>query len=417
VQNFGRFAIAICALALVGCSLSSSISTESEDYNHTVEDVTNNILVTNILRAHDGAGLYFSDLSQIRGSLSLSGSIQASFPWGPWFRPSSGTGVRRSAQIGPVAVNTNPTFDIAPLNRKQFAQGILEPLSKTILAYYIQRGVDPSVIIRLFVSRIDEVQVEAGHISVVRSLNPYDDGCGEPAKGKPKCGFDTLLDLWAPPDWLPNAPSRDQPKVVVVAGTKNFGPPVSADAKAVVEAATAGLEAKSAGKQIQFTKKSAEITLCVPSDEPGKYSAVGIVPNSVVKTPEGEQVPSTDEACNPPVHHADKKAEVLKPKIRYQLALRSVEGIFYWLGGLPACAEPSDNQSGGPPIPFCIYGAPITNPRFSVEYRGKTYYISEKIEGKDYTTIILALLNDLLNINRDANEIPTTKAVQAVGGE
>jgi hypothetical protein len=29
---------------------------------------------------------------------------------------------------------------------------------------------------------------------------------------------------------------------------------------------------------------------------------------------------------------------------------------------------------------------------------------------------ILAILNDLLNVNRDANEIPTTKAVQAVGG-
>src|SRR5579864_9837202 len=119
-----------CAIPLLGCSLASAISGDTQDYEEVVENVTDTMLVTNILRAQDDAPLFFADLSQIRGNIALNLSAQDSFPWGPWFRPSTGTGVRRSAQIGPIAVNSNPTFDIAPLNTKQFAQGILEPLSK-----------------------------------------------------------------------------------------------------------------------------------------------------------------------------------------------------------------------------------------------------------------------------------------------
>jgi hypothetical protein len=45
-----------------------------------------------------------------------------------------------------------------------------------------------------------------------------------------------------------------------------------------------------------------------------------------------------------------------------------------------------------------------------VNYRGEDYAVHHVSE-HDGTTLILAILSDLLNINRDAAEIPTTKAV------
>jgi hypothetical protein len=77
-----RFVVLLMTI-LSGCAYGSYISDSSNDYNVTVEDATVNDLVANILRARDGAPLYFSDLSQIRGSLTISAAAQATFPFGP----------------------------------------------------------------------------------------------------------------------------------------------------------------------------------------------------------------------------------------------------------------------------------------------------------------------------------------------
>ncbi len=48
-----RIAILLGVLSLAGCSLSGVIESSSKDYNVTIEYVTNNMLVENILRARD----------------------------------------------------------------------------------------------------------------------------------------------------------------------------------------------------------------------------------------------------------------------------------------------------------------------------------------------------------------------------
>jgi hypothetical protein len=127
---------------LTSCSLAPVIAEHSVDYNSTVEAATNIILVTNVLRARDQAPLYFSDLSQIRGSLTANVSAQTTFPFGQINRPLTGTGVRESIQ-NTLSLATNPTFDIAPTNTKQFYQGINQPLSKDLLRITSSGGSRP----------------------------------------------------------------------------------------------------------------------------------------------------------------------------------------------------------------------------------------------------------------------------------
>jgi len=62
-----------------------------------------------------------------------------------------------------------------------------------------------------------------------------------------------------------------------------------------------------------------------------------------------------------------------------------------------------------------INGLDPAKVRFATQYQDKTYYVGEVVKG-DNTLRILAVLNGLLNLNRDANAIPKTPAVQAIGG-
>ncbi len=94
-------------------------------------------------------------------------------------------------------------------------------------------------------------------------------------------------------------------------------------------------------------------------------------------------------------------------------------------------------------IPFFIDSERPRDPRFHVDYRGKTYYVSESsmpckeqdpsrgrfigrdcpyvVDGPvaerdrgDETLFVLSVLNQLLNLYKSASDIPVTPAVQAV---
>ncbi len=48
-----------CSIPIFGCSLASAVSGDTKDYEEVVENVTDTMLVTNILRARDDAPLFF----------------------------------------------------------------------------------------------------------------------------------------------------------------------------------------------------------------------------------------------------------------------------------------------------------------------------------------------------------------------
>jgi hypothetical protein len=229
-----RIALILCLASLVGCSLAPLVASESEDYNDTVEAVTNSLLVTNILRARDEVPLYFTDLSQIRGQIMLNYSAQAAFPIGPSNRSGTGVGVRSLGTIGITQQNL-PFFDVAPLNNKQFYQGIIEPLTEGVFAFYLNSGIPPEVLFYLLVSGIETVKVNGDKLS-------YQPVCGwlEPC-------FNKFVKTWTRDDMPPRAVVTNQPMEI--------GPKVAADAKALVAAASAGLTAKADGKLVQFSKK------------------------------------------------------------------------------------------------------------------------------------------------------------------
>jgi hypothetical protein len=428
-----RFLVLFAALALCGCSLASYITSSSSDYNIAVEDTTDNLLVTNILRGGENAPLFFSDLAQIRGSLQTSVAGQATWPFGPFDHDSMRT---NSLQAGPLSLQTNPTFDIAPLNTKEFAQGINEPVSVGLLWYYLQRF-NPAVILSLFVSRIervDEVSTAAdGSQQIVRMSR---------LQGSDKTRMIGL--------WVAGNDNGTPPKVNVYTEASAVGPVLPSSVLQQRSILADLAQASAAGLQVKFEKSDnlvhtyktmTHAVLCVASDpDLGSvhYQALAIAASSVVSNPAAVEWPKSAAACTTLNAKSDPSAPSVSPQItpgQILVHLRSVEAIFYWLGMISAV----DNELQHDPtkklandelearilncyIKFHVQDHPVANERFHVAYRGTTYYVANGWDPEDAdppcsgdnTIAILGLLNDLLNLRRDANEIPTTKAVQSV---
>ncbi|MFK4488886.1 hypothetical protein [Bradyrhizobium sp. USDA 336] len=395
--------VAIAALTMTGCSLAPIIEKNSLDYGHTIEQVTNSALAVNVLRGRDQAPLYFPDLSQIRGSLDASVSTSSTIPW-------SGLG---SSQAGPFSASTGPTFDLAPNNTKQFYLGILNPISPKIFAYFVERARGYGSIEPVFHLLVSNIEIhEIGKSSRFLSW-------ADPA---PSATRDSAF-----VELANRLTQKRQPFVASLPGSRRaFGTPVTIAADTTIQAKANGLEIEQApdGK-VQFIRQTPNDTVVCFHDGSG-YVAVSFADNSIVKGPGGES------EVEFPWEKARACGVGANLRRHYKFHLRSVEQVFNYLGAIVA---DQDNQrhyrrdgrlEGCPRIPFHIGREPGRDVRFSVEYRGNLYYIhginnrivcGDAENGPvDRTLPILAILNSLLNINRDANEVPTTKATQAVGG-
>lgn len=392
-----RGAPVMALLLLAGCSLAPVITEQSLDYNTTIETVTNSVLVTNILRARDGAPLYFSDLSQIRGLVQLNLAAQTTVPYGPIFPAGAGG----SVQPGPLAINSQPGFDFAPLNTKKFAQGMLEGIDPKVFAYFIQRASfvqRGSLNIRMFLNL------------VVFKIEKYRKTGDDKYSLQETCFIRVdeishvcrdLIESWT-------NPRRYQPFIGLSSKETPLGPPIPAEILAnqgntlrnlvqVSAAPDLDLDPTKSKTAYQLSQTTSKFVLCVYGRAPSghyMFDAVGIAATGAIKEPKPAPIPKKN-ACNDRSANPD----------RYVIYTRSVEAIFYYLGALL-------KLPGNPPIAFHIYDHPVDGARFHTDYRGKTYFVLEtQDDGSDSTVTILAMLNDLLNLNKDANEIPSTKTV------
>jgi hypothetical protein len=378
------------ALLLAGCSLGPAITENSADYNTTIEDVTNAALVSNVLRARDHAPLYFTDLAQIRGSLQLNVQpAQTIIPYAHFL----GSTTPSTVQAGPLNVSTQPGFDYAPLNTKIFAEGMLTGIDEKVFAYFIQRFVKQPPFLRLFLNLV------TSRIEVYRQT-------GVDKAGDPKY---SLIHTWAR-ESLPGLIDRwvrlRPPTIGVVKELTPIGPAIPTkilaeqrgsfgDLIKVGDDENLDLSPTTKSKQAyQLSKTEQKFVLCVTT-RPNSVDAVGIAPFGVTKDPDDTPIPGDNGTCG----HGPINPE------RYVIYTRSVEAIFFYLGELQRADE------GRPqPIHFYIFNHPVENIRFHMNYRGQTYYVREASLA-DETMPVLAFLNALMNLNRDATEIPSTKTV------
>lgn len=394
---------------LSGCSAARYVSDTSINYNAVIENVSNNDIVANILRGRDRIPLYFTDLSQIRGSYTVGAAAQAGFPLGP-LRAST---TRDNVQLGTVSIQENPSFDFAPLNTKQFTQGMLEQLSLNEVQHYISRDIE--MILQLAVGQIDQLTIQKqkdGSTKIIQITSLPDDQ------------VQTKVQHWSSCTGI----ECRQPRVNVVSDSTEVSPTIPESSfqnpsflYTIQQAAAAGLKVEHNGNQYRLAKSSSRTILCVASDaNPMQYMALGVAVGSVVNGA-SLQLPQDDSDCTRTSTGSTKSPTAKQPAITRVVTVvhfRSPEAIFYYLGKLVndlhnplrfyvQPATEFDQRAAANADPSC---AASTKPQMDIMYRGTRYFVGQESKC-DQTTNILIILSDLLNLHRDANEIPTTKTV------
>jgi hypothetical protein len=143
--------LTLLCLLLSACSLAPAINSQALDYFKANDLAANQIILLNILRAKDGAPLHFSELSQIRGQLSVQASASSTFPFGPLAHATMLP--RRLATVG-FTVSSAPSFDISSLDTKDFTDGVMTPISPQTAEFFLDEGIDYRMVLMLLVSGI-----------------------------------------------------------------------------------------------------------------------------------------------------------------------------------------------------------------------------------------------------------------------
>lgn len=161
------FILAASGLMLSGCSMPGQLSRVAVEHNALVARTTDEMMLTNILRARQREPMHFTSLSALHGNISLSGEadLTAAFPTGalatthdPKGAVLGDTATSAANTFTPVlkgVVSTNPSFDLAVDDSQQFYQGFLDPIKPKTIAHFLDDGWPPEMLTYLLVSRFD----------------------------------------------------------------------------------------------------------------------------------------------------------------------------------------------------------------------------------------------------------------------
>jgi hypothetical protein len=425
-----RTLIVLClACALAGCSFGGYVADSSSDYNDTLADVANKQLVINILRARDNLPLEFSDLSQIRGSIQGTAALQPTAPFGP-LRAST----TRTSDGGTLSVQLNPTFDIAPLNTQDFTKGTLTPIDITYVDTFQNQGVPANMLLQLFVSSVEKHVVGPDHVdrvTIYQNIPCFAEV--KVAKTCPASNFSDLLSTEIFPAtndylWLPVIHAYNELTPIGVATA-------SVDPKFLPSSSSGTASAMNSGS-LQFVIRPAPITSGKDKGKTGSQ-IYEVKPNTALCRGKVSNTDTAEKAflefdsltnedrarCTEAEVIATTAPDPTHPKsgISYKFNMRSVQAVIQYLGQL--VAQPKAQRQ----VSFFITDIRPRDPadiRIDVPYEGKEYFVAQ---GKplapqklpysiydDDTMRILSIVSEMLNVYKNASEIPATKAVQGV---
>ncbi|TDH59679.1 hypothetical protein E2C06_26000 [Dankookia rubra] len=372
-------ALLLLALLLPGCSLSGVIGTHSVDYNHSVEQAADTLLVVNILRARDGAPLHFTTIGAIHGAFTVSAGIGYDL-----------TAVNNGVQPAGL-VASNPSFDIGPLDRQEFARGLLRPIDPALFRLLSDHGLPDPLLLHLLVSRFDE--------------GP---------------GGRTIPNVPGSPDFAAAVEALTRHGRLQFNGYTRLiplGPRLTAAQAAAPEILSdlrqPGVSLRPDGPGWRLYRPVGQLALCV-AEGGGRYRALAMdneAPQVSPMNQEGDPCTAEEVVDHPlPPGHAAVAG--------LGWYLRSVEEVLRYLGALQRREEtgqPVRIRIGeATPRLFRLWPAPPPRPRLAVAYRGAQWWVAEQDAREDLTLSVLALTAQLLNLQKSAGEIPSTGTLRLV---
>ena len=438
-------AMALCcaAMLLSSCAATDSYSSRAKTYNTESNNLGNEMLLLNVLRASHRLPLQFTDLQSVSGTTTAAGSIGLSTPVGGF--PADTTRTINPAVSGGLQT----VFQAVVLNSQDFYQGVSSPISSVQASYFV-RTVKPSELIfdlllqRIVIYRGDpECQKKAYFAECAMSF------ANDPRNRQ---GFNLfqmtlgyLLRLGLSIEAIPfrsremHLDTKDGARVtsqivkddnVRTVARYCFRPRDDAAKQAIVgDAFLCGPEAARKFFQNAKTETDQSPVVQVPPYVVDKLIEVVDAANSE-KTGKRSERDFDDD----PERVKDNLRAFKRRNVRIELTTRSTLDMFDFLGSvvaatekagrpiamirgvieerstrLPCDLEPSDDCS-----PILALTTTPTEGLMSVDFQGRDYVIPADGRLAGYSPATLAILKQVLGLNTSSKSVPVPAIITGI---
>lgn len=437
--------VVLLASLLGGCAFHPQLRQVALDHNAMLAEAEDQLTLLNIVRASERFPMHFTAITSLRGgaSLTTSAEIGSSFPeaGGDTSFDAAGKLSSSKATIGAHSfspklsgsLTTNPTFDMVVLSNEKFQRGIQQPVTTEFIEYLLQQGWRDDLVMALMVEKIEGI---ASH-----DQGPYKKGDlilelsnANAIPGNPNTEDEANSRKWRcflihnrmQPRKTPRK-TVDLIDVATVIGQSSIADILTLDGKTFDIAPPAEGTSLRAIQRISPSKtaigfverRSANQHAECSSDSPtavklvaqGNVEQVRVAPTVT----RGSRRRPASAQPQPPQRNLDVQAGIATVDGKsYEVdlvpILRSTQGVLYFLGEYSR-----SNQENRYPLAsgYKVFSLAQGSGEaaISVQFRGKRYFIRE---GDGASLQVLDAVQQLLNLQKSADELPKTQTVNVV---
>jgi hypothetical protein len=164
--------LSIATAALGACSMAGSIQRDALEYNASVANYNDQMLLYTVLRSRDEAPINLLALSTINGSVSLQEGIGGTTTRQHFGGAPSSPELAFSQTLTPsIAATSSPTWSMASLDTQGFMLGIIQPISPMYVVSKWSTGLDREFLLRVFIKAI-QIKDERGYHEYLNDPSP-----------------------------------------------------------------------------------------------------------------------------------------------------------------------------------------------------------------------------------------------------
>lgn len=404
ITRIGVSISAIAALFLGACSHGIQISEHAIDYNVSVEQSENDMLLKNILRASEKGLMYFTRINQIQNTLNSSIGTTVTSQFGAASELLSG-------QTSPVNFGSKPFYVMQIFNTEKFYNGFNKPLDPDVAQLFLNDGWPIELLIFAIAEEVLLYTEGEGITSPCKIIGKLDGGpINSVYHEREKMGlFADLIQQelirTISRNYQPFAERIDLKTLENIKALQEFvdkypidittATPTSVQLQAVLDPTHTLIHSKAARAD----------------------TAPGASPDFIDRARLAFLEDSVSLCDDDEVELLVRwtKDRDFRPyrKFSARLTLRSARGVFYALGEMLNATR--DNPEVAEDIDFFQLESGLTAPSgvISAEFRGLRYWIPEGKRGND-TRRLLALARQLFSMNASSDEAPTASLLRII---
>jgi hypothetical protein len=408
--------------------LQAAVQRQTVEYNNAAAQMTNELTLLNIIRAKEDLPIYYTSISRLTGSVQVtaSGGVNAQV------RTSSvaGSGGNLLAPSVGGQIVTGPSFDINILDTQTFIQGVLTEVPFSTVDNYIDQDYDNQLLMRLLIERLEFTLKEPVALynhppgtlaKVMRNVASGSDENGNDVAHE----FAAEVSCFRLTGKTERLPARQMaPLSRVVVQTPEVAPGLRIPDLLALDGAKLDIDRPLP----EDPRLDREVRVIRPSSEKRVAHLEAqkrcVTPLRISDAPSTTPVIEFSEATTPPkdVIYAgsgkvwvlgDDRKTAVKIPVDIRIIFRSPEGVIKFLGKYLEYAEEDPKHTyrlGALPL-FSVNGAGASLVGTTV--LGRRYSVTDD-ENRRRNMSVIALVEQLINLQKSATDRPVTVPVQVV---